>query len=233
MENARILVVEDDRKTAELVALYLRHAGYRVEMEPDGRRALARIAAEAFDLFIFDVMLPGVDGLALCREVRRRGAGAIILLTARVREEERVAGLDLGADDYVPKPFSPKELVARVRAVLRRAPPAGEEILVRGALALDGARRAVTLDGRGVDLTATEFALLFTLARRPGVVLSRAQLLEHLPGGAEETLDRTVDVHVRNLRRKLEADPAAPEVIQTVIGAGYRFVTPDDARRGR
>lgn len=220
---ARILVVEDDRKTAELVALYLRHAGYDVRVEHAGDAAQRLLAAEVFDLLILDVMLPGVDGLTLAREARQRADTAVILLTARTQEEDRVAGLELGADDYVPKPFSPRELTARVQAVLRRVPPSSAEVLVRGRLRIDLASRDVTVDGRALNLTASEFALLLALARRPGHVLSRDQLLAHLPGDTTDTLDRTVDVHVRNLRRKLEPESATPTFVQTVVGAGYRF----------
>lgn len=223
MPSARILVVEDDRKTADLVALYLRNDGHRVHVEGAGGRALARIESEPFDLLVLDVMVPEVDGLELCRRARARGPTPIILLTARTREEERVEGLDIGADDYVPKPFSPRELAARVRALLRRSPPGDEDVLVRGEIAIDLARRTVRVRGRGVELTPTEFELLAALARRPGHVWSRDRLLELLPGGPFETLDRTVDVHVRNLRRKIEPDPARPVIVETVFGAGYRF----------
>lgn len=223
---AHILVVEDDRKTAELVALYLRNAGHKVEVEHDGARALGRLTGESFDLLVLDVMLPGVDGLELCRRARSRGGVGIVLMTAKTREEERIAGLDLGADDYVSKPFSPRELTARVHAVLRRLAPRAEPVMVRGSLTLDRARRTVSVDGRGVELTASELALLEALAREPGRVKTRAQLLELLPGGPYETLDRTVDAHIKNLRRKLEPDPATPLFIETVVGAGYRFADP-------
>ena len=223
---ARVLVIEDDRKTAELVALYLRHAGHTVVVEHTGDRALARLGREVFDLLVLDVMLPGVDGLTLCRKARADFGTAVILLTARASESERVDGLTLGADDYVTKPFSPRELVARVQAVLRRVPPGDKDVLVRGAMRIDSSQLQVTLDGRPVELTPSEFALLRALAERPGRVLSRARLIEKLPGENAETLDRTVDVHVRNLRRKIERDPADPAWIQTVVGAGYRFVPP-------
>jgi DNA-binding response OmpR family regulator len=209
-----------------LVALYLRHQHHDVHVEHSGDRARERIATESFDLFVLDVMLPGVDGLTLSREALARGNAAVILLTARTLEEDRIAGLDLGADDYVPKPFSPRELVARVNAVLRRVPPGGDGTRRFGDLEIDRARRHVVIRGEPVELTSSEFALLDALARRPGHVLSRGQLLEHLPGGAVDTLDRTVDVHIRNLRRKIEVDPSTPVILQTVTGAGYRFVAP-------
>lgn len=229
--RARILVVEDDRKTAELVALYLRHAGHDVRVQHTGDAAQRLLTTDVFDLLILDVMLPGVDGLTLCREARQRSGTAVILLTARTQEDDRIAGLELGADDYVPKPFSPRELVARVQAVLRRVPPGAGDVLVRGRLRIDIASRALTVDGRAVSLTASEFAMLLTLARRPGHVLSREQLLAHLPGDTSDTLDRTVDVHVRNLRRKIEPDPTAPTFVQTVVGVGYRFAADSPAAR--
>ena len=223
MAEARILVAEDDRTMASLVALYLRHAGHRVVTENTGDGAMARIEREAFDLLVLDVMMPGVDGLTICREVRARGGPPVILLTARTLEDDRVEGLDSGADDYVAKPFSPRELVARVAAVLRRVPPGAHRTLSRGSIQVDLGTRRVVAHGRDVELTSSEFALLVALMRRPGHVLSRQQLLAALPGEGAAALDRTVDVHVRNLRRKLERDPARPELLQTVIGAGYRF----------
>jgi DNA-binding response OmpR family regulator len=226
--SARVLVVEDDRKTAELVALYLRHAGHTVVVEHAGDRAASRLTRESFDLLVLDVMLPGVDGLELCRRARTNDGTAVILLTARSSEADRVDGLNLGADDYVTKPFSPRELVARVQAVLRRVPPGDGDVLVRGGMRIDLSLRQVTQDGRVVDLTPSELAVLQALALRPGRVVSRTRLLETLPGESAGTLDRTVDVHIRNLRRKIEHDPADPTCIQTVVGAGYRFVPPPE-----
>jgi two-component system, OmpR family, response regulator ResD len=223
MAGARILVVEDDRTTVDLIALYLRHAGYRVDTESTGDGALARVAREAYDLIVLDIMLPGVDGLAICRAVRARAATPVIFLTARTLEDDRVQGLESGADDYVPKPFSLRELVARVAAVLRRVPPGAHRRLASAAVQVDLETRRVTSHGRDLELTSSEFALLVAMMRRPGHVLSRAQLLDALPGESSQSLDRTIDVHVRNLRRKLERDPAEPELIQTVVGAGYRF----------
>ena len=224
MADARILVVEDDRTTAELITLYLRHAKYRVDVERTGDAALERIARESFDLLVLDVMLPGVDGLEICRRVRAQSGPPVILLTARTLEDDRVNGLESGADDYVAKPFSPRELVARVAAVLRRVPPGAHRTLSRGAVTVDLATRNVSANGRAVELTSSEFALLVALMQRPGHILSRAQLLAVLPGESSQSLDRTVDVHVRNIRRKLERDPSNPELLQTVVGAGYRFV---------
>ena len=223
---ARVLVVEDDRTTADLVALYLRHAGFRVSVEHAGDKALARLRDERFDLLIVDVMLPGATGLEICRQVRASGTAGVILLTARTAEADRIEGLELGADDYVPKPFSPRELVARVRAVLRRRPRDTGDLLVRGDIAIDRATRIVTVRGAPVELTPSEFAILELLAQRPGHVRSRAQLLEVLPGARGENLERTVDVHIRNLRRKIEREPSDPRVVQTVLGTGYRFAPP-------
>ncbi len=220
---ARVLVVEDDRTTAELVALYLRHAGFRVDVEHAGDRALMRLHDTRYDLLVLDVMLPGATGLEICQHVRQHEGTGVILLTARTDEVDRIHGLDLGADDYVAKPFSPRELVARVRAVLRRRPPGSGHVLTRGDIVIDRSTRVVTVRGDAVDLTPSEFALLEALASRPGRVRSRAQLLEVLPGERGDNLDRTVDVHIRNLRRKIEPTPAEPRYVQTVLGAGYRF----------
>jgi len=224
MADARILVVEDDRTTAELIALYLRHAKYRVDIERTGTGALDRIARESFDLLVLDVMLPGVDGMEICRSVRAQGGPPVILLTARTLEDDRLQGFECGADDYVAKPFSPREMVARVAAVLRRVPPGAHRVLSRGVVQVDLATRSVRAHGRDIELTSSEYALLVALMQRPGHILSRAQLLTALPGEDSQALDRTVDVHVRNIRRKLERDPSNPELLQTVVGAGYRFV---------
>lgn len=226
LRGARILVVEDEHTTADLVALYLRHAGHDVSVVHSGSNALRTLRERAFDLVVLDVMLPGVSGLELCRHVRQQGTAGIILLTARTSENDRIAGLDLGADDYVSKPFSPRELVARVQAVLRRRPPESSALLVRGSIRIDRGQRSVTVNGEPVILTPSEFALLETLAVRPGHVRSRAELLDALPQERDSSLERTVDVHVRNLRKKIERDPSQPQFIQTVLGSGYRFVVP-------
>jgi DNA-binding response OmpR family regulator len=228
--SARVLVVEDDRTTADLVALYLRHAGFRVDVEHTGTAGMARATENTYDLLVLDVMLPGLPGLEICRQVRARDNTGIILLTARTQEEDRIHGLELGADDYVPKPFSPRELVARVRAVLRRRTQDADDVLMRGPIVINLATRTVTVKQHVVSLTPSEFALLHALAARPGVVKSRTQLLDVLPGEPAENLDRTVDVHVRNLRRKIEADPSHPQYVQTVLGAGYRFAMPSTSR---
>jgi DNA-binding response OmpR family regulator len=228
--KARILVVDDDPKTVASVRLYLEHAGYQVDDAGDGRAALERArAAPAPDLVVLDRMLPQVDGLAVCRALRAESALPIILLTARTTEADRLEGLDLGADDYVSKPFSPRELVARVRAVLRRTQAGLAEGTIRvGELAVDLARREVTVGGRPVALTPREFALLVALCRAPGRVFTRQELLERAFAADSDALARTVDAHVMNLRRKLEPDPAAPTYVETVFGVGYRCA----ARRG-
>ena len=230
MSAARILVVEDDRTTADLVALYLRHAGFAVRVEHDGDEAARRLATERFGLVVLDVMLPGTDGLSLCRKIRSEGDTPIILLTARAQESQRIAGLELGADDYVTKPFSPGELVARVRAVLRRAPPS--DVMDFGEVRIDRERREVRREGTTVHLTPSEYAILEALVERPGRPRSRAALLRNLPGDGAEPLERTIDVHVRNLRTKLEADPSSPRFIETVAGFGYRVADPSTGTAG-
>src|SRR5512147_2809331 len=235
----RILVVEDDPKTAGLVRLYLEHAGYAVATAGDGREALRVAKLEPRpELVVLDVMLPKLDGLHVCRELRLTSDAAIILLTARSTEEDRLEGLDLGADDYVTKPFSPRELVARVRAVLRRRPterkPArgdaadgrAEERLASGDVEIDLGRRLVRARGRVVELTPREFDLLAALLRQPGRVFTRDDLAAAAFGPDYEASGRTIDAHVKNLRAKIERDPAAPTHIVTVFGVGYRLAEP-------
>jgi DNA-binding response OmpR family regulator len=218
-----ILVVEDEPQIAGLVRDYLEHAGFGVLSASDGSSALALVRARRPDAVVLDLGLPGIDGLDVLRSIRRDSAVPILILTARSDETDRVTGLELGADDYVVKPFSPKELVARVRAVLRRveARPLVNERLVAGALELDLARRRVTADGRPADLTPTEFELLATLAREPGRVWTRSQLLDAVRGFSLETYERAIDGHVRNLRRKLEPDGPGTRYVRTVHGVGY------------
>lgn len=229
--GSRILVVEDDRRIAEVIALYLRHAGHRVFVEHDGSDALKRVTAERFDLLLLDRMLPGTDGLEICRAARATGSAMVMIVSARTLEEERLEGFDVGADDYLTKPFSPRELVARVNALLRRAPADAQEVIVAGDLRIDLSTRTISAAGTRLDLTPSEFALFEALAVRPGRVLSRAALLDRMPGGGSDTtLERTVDVHVRNARRKLAAIVPLPRVrIETVLGAGYRLATGDPA----
>lgn len=220
--RGRILVVEDDVKTLELVALYLSHAGHRVVTERSGSRALERLDTEAFDLLVLDIMVPGSSGLQIARYVRASSATPIIFLTARTVEEQRLEGFAAGADDYVTKPFSPRELVARVEAVLRRAPPAEAPPLRYADLLLDHAQRELRVAGLPVELTPSEFAVLATLLARPGIVFSRSDLLDRLPNDGGSSLDRTVDVHVSNIRRKLAHGALGVGYIETVFGAGYR-----------
>jgi two-component system alkaline phosphatase synthesis response regulator PhoP len=241
---ATILVVDDELKIARLVRDYLEASGFRVVMAHDGQTALAQFRYERPDLVVLDLNLPGgqgglMDGLDVARAMRQDRNTPIIMLTARVEETDRIVGLELGADDYVTKPFSPRELVARVRAVLRRAPggTAGEAAsapVQAGDLTIDPEKRSVTRAGAGaqasaIDLTTTEFDLLLTLARTPGRVFSRMELLDRVQGAAYEGYERTIDVHVKNLRKKIEPDPRRPRYILTVYGAGYRFAEYLDA----
>ena len=221
--KARILLVDDDPKTVAGVRLYLEHGGYEVDVATDGPTALDKARASPRpDLVVLDRMLPGLDGIAICRLLRSESKTPVILLTARTTEADRLEGLDVGADDYVSKPFSPRELVARVRAVLRRtrgeedgeAPP-----IEAGALRIDPARREVTVGGQQVELTPREFALAAALARRPGRVFSRQELRDRAFGPDSDALDRTVDAHVMNLRRKL-GDAVR---VETVFGVGYKL----------
>ena len=213
----RVLVVEDDPKIRSTIELYLRHEGFDVTSAARGDEAVA--AARDAHLVILDIMLPGADGIEVCRAIRAAAPTPIIFVTARSTEEDKLRGLDLGADDYVTKPFSPRELMARVRAVFRRAPPAAETMRV-GAIVIDGQRRAVSVDGAEVALTPTEFRLLEALARAAGRTMTREQLIRSAFGDDYDGLDRTVDVHVMNLRRKLGS---AGEAIVTVFGTGYRM----------
>lgn len=224
MAGKRVLVVDDDVKTVELVKLYLNRDGYRVLTAYDGTEAL-RLAREGHpDLIVLDLMLPGIDGLEICRTLRGESDVPIIMLTARTTEGDRLTGLDLGADDYVPKPFSPKELAARVRAVLRRLPgERGPDEIKYGELTVNFLRHEASLAGRPLNLTTVEFKLLGVLAKEPGRVFSRAQLIEEALGYAFEGFDRTIDVHILNLRRKLEPDPSHPKYLKTVYGAGYKL----------
>ncbi|HEV2760926.1 MAG TPA: response regulator transcription factor [Acidimicrobiales bacterium] len=222
-----VLVVEDEPKILDVVRDYLVDAGFTVTTAADGPAALASARAVAPDLVVLDLGLPGLDGIDVARELHRRSEVPIIMLTARGDEVDRVLGLELGADDYLVKPFSPRELVARVRAVLRRTggPASGDASgpIRVGDVTVDPSRRTVAVAGRPVDLTATEFDLLAHLARQPGRVFTRSQLLDAIHGVAIESYDRAVDAHVKNIRRKLEPDPHRPRYVLTVHGVGYRF----------
>jgi DNA-binding response OmpR family regulator len=223
---ATVLVVDDEPKIVQLVRDYLENAGFAVITAPDGAAALRSARTGHPDLIILDLGLPGVDGLDVTRSLRREAPVPIIMLTARTDESDKLVGLELGADDYVTKPFSPKELVARVRAVLRRAQGMeGQSEIVRVGtdVELDVPKMEATIGGRRIDLTRTEFELLATMARQPGRIFTRAQLLSAIRGVAFESYERAIDAHVKNIRRKIEPDPRAPRYLLTAYGVGYRF----------
>jgi len=222
-----VLVVEDEPQIAEIAKDYLEHAGFTVVTTGDGLDALTLARDRRPDLIVLDLGLRRLDGLDVARRLRKDTATPIIMLTARIEESDRLAGLEIGADDYVTKPFSPRELVARVRAVLRRAAPGDDEgILRRGDLVIDHPRMRVSRHVRAVDLTATEFSLLSALARQPGRIFTRAQLLDAVRGTEIASFERAIDTHVKNIRRKLEPDPHSPKYVLTVYGAGYKFGEP-------
>lgn len=223
----RVLVVEDDAKTADIVKVYLEKDGYAVQTAHDGPQGLAAARNDSPDLIVLDLLLPGLSGLDICRTIRREKPTPIIMLTALSTEPDKLSGLDLGADDYMSKPFSPRELVARVRAVLRRTSQEKLEenphTLSYGNISLDLDQCTVHLNGVEVRMTPSEFRILVVLVREPGRVFSRTQLIEKALGYNYEGMDRTVDVHILNLRRKIEEDPNHPEYIRTVYGMGYKF----------
>lgn len=235
MSRQAVLVVEDDAKLAGLVAEYLGRHDLDVTVVGDGERGLAALRRGSFDLVLLDVMLPGADGFEVCRRIRATpdlAALPIIMLTARGDDVDRIVGLELGADDYLGKPFNPRELLARIRAVLRRGAgaPAGRPKFRTGGLVIDFDTRETTVDGRRVVLTHHEFELLVALARSPGRVLSRDQLLDAVRGDEGDAVDRSVDVHVSRLRAKIEPSPRAPRYIKTVRGVGYALMRGADAR---
>ncbi len=242
MTERSLLVVEDDVDLANVVALNLRDAGHRVTVEHNGRTALERAKAEGFDLVILDLTLPGLDGLEICRRLRSQSAyTAILMLTARTTELDRVLGLEMGADDYLTKPFSVRELVARVKALLRRmeafsaeakVPPNDEPPLKIGDLEIVPTERTVKIGGDSIELTAREFDLLFFFADHPGRVFTRAQLLERVWGYAHEGYEHTVNTHINRLRSKIEADPSKPRYILTVWGIGYKFPRREELEEG-
>ncbi|TMC31409.1 MAG: response regulator transcription factor [Chloroflexi bacterium] len=225
-----ILVVDDEPQIVQLVRDYLEHGGFKVLVAADGSSALRIVSTLHPDLVVLDLGLPGMDGLDVTRSLRRNGALPIVMLTARADESDKLVGLELGADDYLVKPFSPKELVARVRSVLRRseAAQAPRDLIRVGELELNLPSLQLTIAGRPVELTQTEFQLLSTMARQPGRVFSRAQLLNAVHGVEVESYERAIDAHVKNLRRKIEPEPHNPRYLLTVFGVGYRFA---DARR--
>jgi len=218
-------VVDDEPKIIQLTQDYLENAGFSVISAGDGERSLAVIQAEKPDLVVLDLGLPGMDGLDVCRSIRKTSNLPIIMLTARDEETDKLVGLELGADDYITKPFSPKELVARVRSVLRRSElvQEGREVIRVGDVTLDLPRMQVTVSGEETELTATEFQLLQALASQPGRIFTRSQLLNAVHGVAIESYERAIDAHIKNIRRKLEPFPHEPRYIQTVYGVGYRF----------
>jgi DNA-binding response OmpR family regulator len=224
--KANILVVDDHLSVRTLVADYLGTQGYRVLTASDGEEGLIVARRTRPDLVLLDIMMPGLDGFGFLQAFRRDSDAPVILLTARIEETDKVVGLELGADDYVTKPFGMKELVARIRAVLRRVAttqrPAADEIFKVGELTLNKATRDVMVAGQAVSLTPSEFTLLSLLMASPGRVFSRELLLEHLQGNSYEGVERTIDVHIRNLRKKIEEDPTRPRYVETVFGAGYR-----------
>jgi DNA-binding response OmpR family regulator len=229
---ATVLVVEDERKLRDLVRSYLERAGFTVLSTGSGAEAIAMAADGAPDLVVLDLGLPDVPGETVARELRTASAVPILMLTARSTEEDRIRGLELGADDYVTKPFSPRELVLRVQAILRRGGPAVEQGVTSfgdAELVIDEPQRLVTVRGQTVSVTPTEWGVLMALATVPGRVYSRFELINRVRGYEFEGYERTVDSHVKNLRRKIESDPAQPQIVQTVLGGGYRLgLTRDD-----
>jgi DNA-binding response OmpR family regulator len=232
MADARILVVDDDKKIVELVTLYLKKDGYHVLAAYDGRQAIELARHKQPDLIVLDLMLPQVDGTDVCRILRAESQVPIIMLTGRSTDDDKLQGLDLGADDYMTKPFNPRELLARIRAVLRRTAGKQEPSLSEirfGEMVVDFVRHQVWASGQVVNLTPTEFRLLEVLVREPGRAFSRLELLEQAFGYDYEGLERTVDVHIMNLRKKIEPEPGRPRYVVTVPGLGYRFEGVDAA----
>jgi DNA-binding response OmpR family regulator len=225
MPSKKILVVDDEKKIVDIVRAYLEREGYLVTAAYDGESALDRVKNEGPDMVILDLMLPGISGWDVCRTLRSRSDIPIIMLTARDEVADRIVGLELGADDYVPKPFDPKELVSRVRALFRRSghTMSTGTVISAGDLVVDSEKRTVHRAGTPVDLTPTEFDLLKTLAANPGRVYTRMQLLELVQGDSFEGYDRTIDSHIKNLRKKIEPDPEHPRYIATVYGVGYKM----------
>jgi DNA-binding response OmpR family regulator len=224
--QARVLIAEDDEKQAELVRRYVERDGHRAVVVRDGRAALDEVRRRRPDLLVLDVMMPVLGGLDVCRVLRRESDVPVLMLTARTAERDLLLGLDLGADDYLTKPYSPRELMARIRALLRRAGPPGaaaDRVLRVGALTVDPVRHEVTVAGAPADCTPAEFALLAALAAEPGRVFTRAQLLERTAGFDRQSAERAIDMHVMNLRRKIEPDPRRPSALLTVFGIGYKL----------
>ncbi|MCK5604074.1 response regulator transcription factor [Candidatus Pacearchaeota archaeon] len=234
MAKSKILVVDDEKKIVSLVRAYLEHDGYQVVEAYDGKQALAVFQREKPDLIILDIMLPELDGIEVCRQIRRSSEVPIIMLTAKDEDTDKIVGLELGADDYLTKPFSPRELVARIKAIFRRThpqkpPSSSAEPIIFGGLVLDEERFKATCSGNPLDLTTTEFRILAALIRASGRVLSRAQILDIALGETYEGYERTIDVHIKNLRQKLAAAVSGKGcLIVTVRGIGYKFQEPDN-----
>ena len=227
--TARVLLVEDDARLASMVADYLGEAGFRVGVAPSGADAMRLVGTDDFDAVILDLMLPDADGLDLCRSIRAKSEIPLLMLTARGDPLDRVVGLELGADDYLPKPFEPRELLARLRAILRRRhAPASNDVLRFGRLEIDKGAREVRLDGHRKTMTGHQFSLLLTLAERAGRVLSREALMDLTRGESLEDFDRSIDVHISRLRAAIEDDPKRPRRILTLRGAGYVFAKEQD-----
>jgi DNA-binding response OmpR family regulator len=226
----RVLVVDDDEKTVELVKLYLNRDGYKVDTAYNGLDALELARKNHPDLIVLDLMLPGMDGLEVCRTLRQESDVPIIMLTARSTDQDKLTGLETGADDYVTKPFSPRELAARVRVVLRRMPgKRGPDVITHGKLTMDFLKHETSIEKEIIPLTEIEFKLLGALVREPGRVFSRAEIIDKALGYGFEGFDRTIDVHILNIRRKMKEDPSKPRYIKTVYGAGYKLSeAPDD-----
>jgi two-component system phosphate regulon response regulator OmpR len=227
----RLLVVEDDPRLADMLLEYLGQAGFHVTVAPSGRTALERASVDAYDAIVLDLMLPDLDGLDVCRQLRTTSDTPILMLTGRGDAIDRIVGLEIGADDYVPKPFEPRELLARLRAILRRrvsGKPVAERPLHFGRLEIDTAARAVRLDGKPCDLTSYQFDLLVTLANKAGRVLSREVLMDLVKGEHLDAFDRSIDVHISRIRAAIEDDPKKPRRVITVRGAGYVFAKAQD-----
>jgi two-component system phosphate regulon response regulator OmpR len=227
----RVLVVEDDPRLAEMLSEYLGQAGFHITVASLGATALREFDETGYDAIVLDLMLPDMDGLSVCREIRTKSDTPLLMLTARGDAIDRIVGLELGADDYLPKPFEPRELLARLRAILRRRSPgkaAGDHILHFGRLEIDSAARAVLLDGARCDLTGYQFDLLWALAKSAGRVLSRDALMDKVKGAQLEAFDRSIDVHMSRIRAAIEDDPKKPRRVITVRGAGYVFAKVQD-----
>lgn len=227
----KIFVVDDEPQITKVLAVYLEKAGYQVITETDGKNVLAIFQREKPDFMILDLNLPNVDGLDICKAIRHDSNIPILMLTARVEETDRLIGLELGADDYVIKPFSPREVVARVRTIFKRtnAEPEKVDVVQVGKLVIDLEKHTVNLANKPVELTPTEFEILVTLAKHPKRVFSRLQIMEQAQGSAFEGYERTIDAHIKNIRIKLEPNPKKPTYIQTVFGIGYKLDTGEDA----